>query len=198
MGHLHLLVLCFRTETQTQRINSTATILITLDSPSKCQLYAPTSTRWQTQVGICLLSPILCTQGAFDKPRYSPLPAQAFLAKWPRRVRRLPSHRTVAHHWIIQWLSEHVQPPKWRDSKTIEVSQVPVRCVRFIPQELVRGSDFQLRSFNDNTHDKVVAFYVHPDYIRCLTVHPAHPVFTGTDDMTINPGTGTRAGNAPT
>lgn len=73
--------------------------------------------------------------------------------------------------------------------KTFEVSQVPVRCVRFIPRKnwFVTGSDdFQLRVFNYNTHDKVVAFEAHPDYIRCLAVHPTLPlVFTGSDDMTI-------------
>ena len=72
--------------------------------------------------------------------------------------------------------------------KTFEVSQVPVRCVRFIPRKnsSVTGLDFQLRVFNYNTRDKVVAFEAHPDYIRCLAVHPTHPlVFTGSDNMTI-------------
>lgn len=66
---------------------------------------------------------------------------------------------------------------------------MPVRCVCFIPRKnwFVTGSDdFQLRVFNYNTHDKVVAFEAHPDYIRCLAVHPTLPlVFTGSDDMTI-------------
>lgn len=73
--------------------------------------------------------------------------------------------------------------------KTFEVSEVPVRCVRFIPRKnwFVAGSDdFQLRVFNYNTHEKVTAFEAHPDYIRCLTVHPtASIVLTGSDDMTI-------------
>ncbi|OSX59589.1 hypothetical protein POSPLADRAFT_1067270 [Postia placenta MAD-698-R-SB12] len=63
--------------------------------------------------------------------------------------------------------------------KTFEVSEVP--------NWFVAGSDdFQLRIFNYNTHEKVVAFEAHPDYIRCLTVHPtASIVLTGSDDMTI-------------
>ncbi|EIN11093.1 coatomer beta' subunit [Punctularia strigosozonata HHB-11173 SS5] len=73
--------------------------------------------------------------------------------------------------------------------KTFEVSEVPVRCVRFIARKnwFVAGSDdFQLRVFNYNTHEKVHAFEAHPDYIRCLTVHPtASIVLTGSDDMTI-------------
>ncbi|GLB34322.1 putative the coatomer is a cytosolic protein complex that binds to dilysine motifs and reversibly associates with Golgi non- clathrin-coated vesicles, which further mediate biosynthetic protein transport from the ER, via the Golgi up to the trans Golgi network [Lyophyllum shimeji] len=66
---------------------------------------------------------------------------------------------------------------------------VPVRCVKFIARKnwFVAGSDdFQLRVFNYNTHEKVAAFEAHPDYIRCLTVHPtASIVLTGSDDMTI-------------
>ncbi|KAF8871943.1 coatomer protein [Gymnopilus junonius] len=73
--------------------------------------------------------------------------------------------------------------------KTFEVSEVPVRCVKFIARKnwFVAGSDdFQLRIFNYNTHEKVASFEAHPDYIRCLTVHPtASIVLTGSDDMTI-------------
>lgn len=64
-----------------------------------------------------------------------------------------------------------------------------MRCVKFIPRKnwFVAGSDdFQLRIFNYNTHEKVAAFEAHPDYIRCLAVHPsASIVLTGSDDMTI-------------
>jgi coatomer subunit beta' len=73
--------------------------------------------------------------------------------------------------------------------KTFEVTNVPVRCVKFIARKnwFVAGSDdFQLRAFNYNTHEKVISFEAHPDYIRCLTVHPTGPyVLTGSDDMTI-------------
>ncbi|GAA5856561.1 hypothetical protein JCM9279_005499 [Rhodotorula babjevae] len=73
--------------------------------------------------------------------------------------------------------------------KTFEVTEVPVRCVRFIARKnwFVCGSDdFHLRVFNYNTGEKVTALEAHPDYIRCLAVHPSQPlVLTGSDDMTI-------------
>lgn len=73
--------------------------------------------------------------------------------------------------------------------KTFEVTEVPVRCVRFIARRnwFVCGSDdFHLRVFNYNTGEKVTAFEAHPDYIRCLAVHPTQSlVLTGSDDMTI-------------
>lgn len=48
------------------------------------------------------------------------------------------------------------------------------------------SDDFQLRIFNYNTGEKIAAFEAHPDYIRCLVVHPTLPlVLTGSDDMTI-------------
>ncbi|SCV72626.1 BQ2448_4163 [Microbotryum intermedium] len=73
--------------------------------------------------------------------------------------------------------------------KTFEVTEVPVRCVRFIARRnwFVCGSDdFHLRVFNYNTGEKVTALEAHPDYIRCLAVHPTQSlVLTGSDDMTI-------------
>ncbi|GAA96135.1 uncharacterized protein L969DRAFT_84004 [Mixia osmundae IAM 14324] len=73
--------------------------------------------------------------------------------------------------------------------KTFEVTEVPVRCVRFITRKnwFICGSDdFHLRIFNYNTQEKIAAFEAHPDYIRCLAVHPTQSlVLTGSDDMTI-------------
>lgn len=73
--------------------------------------------------------------------------------------------------------------------KTFEVTEVPVRCVKFIARKnwFVCGSDdFHLRVFNYNTGEKVTALEAHPDYIRCLAVHPTQSlVLTGSDDMTI-------------
>ena len=73
--------------------------------------------------------------------------------------------------------------------KTFEVTEVPVRCVRFIGRRnwFVCGSDdYFVRAFNYNTGEKVTAFEAHPDYIRCMAVHPTQPlVITGSDDMTI-------------
>jgi len=73
--------------------------------------------------------------------------------------------------------------------KTFEVAECPVRCVKFIARKnwFVAGSDdLHLRVFNYNTHEKVAAFEAHPDYIRCLVVHPtASIVLTASDDMMI-------------
>ncbi|ORY30022.1 coatomer WD associated region-domain-containing protein [Naematelia encephala] len=75
------------------------------------------------------------------------------------------------------------------DLKTFEVTDVPVRCVRYIARKnwFVSGSDdFQLRIYNISTGEKITSFEAHPDYIRCLTVHPTLSlVLTGSDDMTI-------------
>lgn len=66
---------------------------------------------------------------------------------------------------------------------------MPVRCVRYIARKnwFVSGSDdFQLRVYNISTGEKVTSFEAHPDYIRCMTVHPTLSlVLTGSDDMTI-------------
>ncbi|RXK37407.1 coatomer beta' subunit [Tremella mesenterica] len=75
------------------------------------------------------------------------------------------------------------------DLKTFEVTDVPVRCVRYIARKnwFVSGSDdFQLRVYNISTGEKITSFEAHPDYIRCLTVHPTLSlVLTGSDDMTV-------------
>ncbi|KAJ9105862.1 hypothetical protein QFC20_004197 [Naganishia adeliensis] len=75
------------------------------------------------------------------------------------------------------------------DLKTFEVTDVPVRCVRYIARKnwFVSGSDdFQLRVYNISTGERVTSFEAHPDYIRCMTVHPTLSlVLTGSDDMTI-------------
>jgi coatomer subunit beta' len=40
--------------------------------------------------------------------------------------------------------------------------------------------------YNISTGEKVTSFEAHPDYIRCLTVHPTLSlVLTGSDDMTV-------------
>lgn len=44
----------------------------------------------------------------------------------------------------------------------------------------------QLRVFNYNTMEKVIAINAHQDYIRGVAVHPTLPyVLTCSDDMTI-------------
>lgn len=107
------------------------------------------------------------------------------------RVKSLDLHPTQP--WLIAGLysgSVHL----WNYDtgvllNTFEVSQVPVRCVRFVSRNnwfLAGSDDFHLRCFNYNTHEKVASFEAHPDYIRSIAVHPtASIVLTGSDDMTI-------------
>lgn len=65
-------------------------------------------------------------------------------------------------------------------------SHPPLPLVAHPARRLPGSDDFQLRIYNFNTHEKIAAFEAHPDYIRCLTVHPTLPlVLTGSDDMTI-------------
>lgn len=43
-----------------------------------------------------------------------------------------------------------------------------------------------VKVFNYNTHEKVVSFEAHVDYIRSVAVHASQPlVLTSSDDMTI-------------
>lgn len=73
--------------------------------------------------------------------------------------------------------------------KTFEITDVPIRACRFIARKnwfVCGGDDFMLRCYNFNTGEKVIQFEAHPDYIRCLCVHPTLPlVLSGSDDMTI-------------
>jgi coatomer subunit beta' len=66
---------------------------------------------------------------------------------------------------------------------------LPVRAAKFIPRKswVITGSDdMQLRVFNYNTLEKVIAFEAHSDYIRSIAVHPTQPfVLTSSDDMLI-------------
>lgn len=74
--------------------------------------------------------------------------------------------------------------------KSFEVTDVPVRCCKFIPKKnwIITGSDdFHLRIFNYYTGERVfVVEEAHMDYIRWITVHPNLPyVLSCSDDMTI-------------
>lgn len=43
-----------------------------------------------------------------------------------------------------------------------------------------------IRVFNYNTHEKVIGFEAHADYIRSIAVHPTQPyVLSSSDDFTI-------------
>ncbi len=73
--------------------------------------------------------------------------------------------------------------------KSIDVTNVPVRAGKFIARKnwiVVGADDFQIRIYNYNTSEKIHQFEAHPDYIRCIDVHPTRPyVITSSDDMTI-------------
>lgn len=73
--------------------------------------------------------------------------------------------------------------------KSIDVTDVPVRAGKFIARKnwIVLGSDdYQIRVYNYNTGEKITQFEGHPDYIRCIAVHPSRPyILTSSDDYTI-------------
>ncbi|EGG07968.1 uncharacterized protein MELLADRAFT_47966 [Melampsora larici-populina 98AG31] len=105
--------------------------------------------------------------------------------------------KTVDFHPTEPWLLSGLYSGKvlvWHTEtgallKSFTPTEVPVRCAKFIARKnwFVCGSDdFHLRVFNYNTSERVSGFEAHPDYIRCLAVHPTQPfVLTGSDDMTI-------------
>jgi len=73
--------------------------------------------------------------------------------------------------------------------KTFEVSELPVRCAKFITRKqwfVASSDDMRLRIYNYNTMEKIKDFEAHSDYIRYVEVHPTLPYFlTSSDDMTI-------------
>ncbi|GAO47266.1 hypothetical protein G7K_1476-t1 [Saitoella complicata NRRL Y-17804] len=73
--------------------------------------------------------------------------------------------------------------------KSFEVTDVPIRAVRFIPRKsqfICGADDFHVRVYNYSTGAKVAGWEAHPDYIRVLAVHPTLPyVLSAGDDMTI-------------
>lgn len=73
--------------------------------------------------------------------------------------------------------------------KTFEVSELPVRCAKFITRKqwfVASSDDMRLRIYNYNTMEKIKDFEAHSDYIRYVEVHPSLPyILTSSDDMTI-------------
>lgn len=73
--------------------------------------------------------------------------------------------------------------------KTFEVSELPVRCAKFITRKqwiVCASDDMRIRVYNYNTMEKIKDFEGHSDYIRYVEVHPSLPYFlTSSDDMTI-------------
>lgn len=74
-------------------------------------------------------------------------------------------------------------------AKSFEVSELPVRCAKFIERKqwfVSASDDMRMRVFNYNTMEKVKEFEAHADYIRSLEVHPTLPyILSSSDDMTI-------------
>mmetsp|Transcript_29239 Transcript_29239/g.45436 ORF Transcript_29239/g.45436 Transcript_29239/m.45436 type:complete len:999 (+) Transcript_29239:52-3048(+) len=74
--------------------------------------------------------------------------------------------------------------------KSFEVSELPVRCAKFIARKhwfFSASDDMRLRVYNYNTMEKVREIeQAHSDYIRCVEVHPTLPYFvSSSDDMTV-------------
>jgi coatomer subunit beta' len=73
--------------------------------------------------------------------------------------------------------------------KTFDVSDLPVRCAKFIPRKqwIIAGADDMLiRVFNYNTQERIAQFEGHQDYIRYIEVHPTQPyILTSSDDMQV-------------
>jgi len=73
--------------------------------------------------------------------------------------------------------------------KSFEVTNLPVRCAKFIPRKqwmICGADDMSIRVYNYNTMAKLKTFEAHNDYIRSLAVHPTQPlVLSSSDDMTI-------------
>ncbi|KAL6942413.1 hypothetical protein ACO0QE_003588 [Hanseniaspora vineae] len=73
--------------------------------------------------------------------------------------------------------------------RSINITDVPVRAGRFIARQnwiVVGCDDFKIKVYNHNTGEKVADFEAHPDYIRCVAVHPTLPyILTSSDDSAI-------------
>ncbi|KAH7815699.1 Coatomer subunit beta' (CopB') [Monocercomonoides exilis] len=73
--------------------------------------------------------------------------------------------------------------------KSIEISDVPIRCGKWIPRKnwIVVGCDDNfVRVYNYNTSELIRKFEAHRDYVRWIAVHPTQPyVLTSSDDYTV-------------
>ena len=111
--------------------------------------------------------------------RYASLSSPTPLATAPQLT---PAPSGTGHVYIWSYETQQIV-------KTFELTDVPVRAGRFIARKnwIVCGSDdFQLRVYNYNTSEKITSFEAHPDYIRCLAVHPTQSiVLTCGDELTI-------------
>lgn len=73
--------------------------------------------------------------------------------------------------------------------KTFHVSDLPVRCGKFIARQrwfICGADDLSLKIYNYNTHEKVATVSAHNDYIRAVAVHPSKSwVLSSSDDLMI-------------
>ncbi len=107
------------------------------------------------------------------------------------RVKGIDFHPTEP--WVLATLySGSINIWSWETQslvKTLDLTTVPVRAGRFIARKnwIVTGADdYQIRVHNYNTTERIISFEAHPDYIRCLVVHPTQPfVLSAGDDTSI-------------
>lgn len=73
--------------------------------------------------------------------------------------------------------------------KSLDVSELPVRCAKFVPRKrwiICGADDMHIRVYNYNTGESEKIFEAHSDYIRFIAVHPTQPlVLTCSDDLSI-------------
>lgn len=104
------------------------------------------------------------------------------------RVKSLDFHPTQP--WLLSTLyTGKVEIWNYESKKlvrSIDVTDLPVRAGRFIARQnwcILGCDDFKVRIYNYNTGEKVHEFEAHPDYLRCIAVHPTLPyVLTSSDD----------------
>ncbi|KAL6929581.1 hypothetical protein ACO0SA_000984 [Hanseniaspora valbyensis] len=104
------------------------------------------------------------------------------------RVKSLDFHPTQP--WLMSTLyTGKVEIWNYETKKLvrgIDVTDSPVRAGKFIARQnwcILGCDDFKVRVFNYNTGEKVYEFEAHPDYVRCIVVHPTLPyILTSSDD----------------
>ena len=109
--------------------------------------------------------------------------------RWQHPSNPSPSHlaspQAIQHPCKAKHHIRRICTPDWRIVLPRALAPSYYYCIA--NHQFVSGSDdFQLRVYNISTGEKITSFEAHPDYIRCLTVHPTLSlVLTGSDDMTI-------------
>lgn len=104
------------------------------------------------------------------------------------RVKSLDFHPTQP--WLLSTLyTGKVEIWNYETKKlvrSIDVTDSPVRAGKFIARQnwcILGCDDFKVRVYNYNTGEKVYEYEAHPDYVRCIVVHPTLPyILTSSDD----------------